>query len=336
MNARRALLCAAVLPCACTGPQRMLDTGSSAAQEIASLWWLFIALAVLTSIVIPALLLYAIQRGRRRARGETVREIDGRRLVWIGGAIVPVLMLVTVLVASYMLSGRIVAPLADGEEPLTIEVTGHQFWWEIHYPQEGVTTANEFVIPVGVPVRLRLTASDVIHSFWLPQLNGKMDLIPGRTHEWWLRADSAGAYRGQCAEYCGMSHALMAFWVRAVPQAEFDSWVARRTDAAAASVAGAAPVTAGRGRAVFVEAECHYCHSTPGAPLPSALGTPGPDLGDVGSRTTLAAGRMPNTRANMAAWISDPQRLKPGSRMPPTRLAGTDMDALIDYLFSLR
>lgn len=333
MNKGRALLyAAAVVPSACTGPQRMLDTGATAARDIASLWWLFTALAVITSIAIPGLLLYAIQRGRRRYRGEDGGEVDGRRLVWIGGVTIPVLMLLTVLGASYMLSGRIVAPFEDGQEALTIDVTGHQFWWEIRYPQEGVTTANEFVIPVGVPVRLRLTASDVIHSFWVPQLNGKMDLIPGRTHEWWLRADTAGSFRGQCAEYCGMSHALMAFWVRAVPQAEFDSWVVQRAERAEVP-AVTAPA---RGRSVFVRAGCDHCHSTPGAPLPAALGAPGPDLGDVGSRTTLAAGRMPNTRANMAAWIADPQRLKPGSRMPATRLADADMDALVDYLFSLR
>jgi cytochrome c oxidase subunit II len=315
----------------CAGPQRMLDTRGPAAEQIAALWWLVLGLAVITSIVIPALLLLAVSRGRRRAAGADVGEVDGRRLVWIGGAIVPALLLLTTLVASYRLSREIYPPRPAPADALTIDVIAHMFWWQVRYADHDIVTANEFVIPVGRPVRLRLTSGDVIHSFWVPQLHGKMDHIPGRTNELWLRADTAGEFRGQCAEYCGMAHALMALWLRAVEPHEFDAWLERRvqprpppTDALAVE-----------GRRVFEAAGCGQCHATPGAPLPPRLAGAGPDLADFGARRSIAAGRLPNTPANLAAWIADPQRLKPGNRMPGTAMPDEQMHALVAYLYTL-
>lgn len=315
---------------ACAGPQRVLDARGPAAEQIASLWWLFLAAATFTTVAISGLLLYAIRLARRRDRGLPAREIAGDRLVWIGGAVVPALMLFTVLVASNRLSTELEPSLPPGAEPLTIELTGHQFWWEVRYPQHDVVTANEFHIPYGTPVRLRIRASDVIHSLWVPQLTGKIDMIPGRTHTWWLHADSAGSFRGQCAEYCGMSHALMAFHVTAVSPDRFDAWIARRTREPA--IGEPSP---DQGRAVFVRAGCGHCHATADAPLPPELGSPGPDLSDFGTRTTIAAGTMENSPGNLAAWIADPRGIKPGVEMPPTRLTPAAMEALLTYLYGM-
>jgi cytochrome c oxidase subunit II len=316
---------------ACAGPQRILDTQGPGARHIAGLWWLLLGFAIVTSIVIPLLLLWAVRTSRRRARGEQAGEVHGVGLVVAGGVIVPLVLLVVSIVASFRAADATYRPYGSERDPLTIEVIGHQFWWEIRYPQHGITTANEFHIPAGHTVKLLLSAADVIHSFWVPQLHGKMDLVPGRTNEWWIHADSAGVYRGQCAEYCGLSHALMALRVTAVDVVEFAAWVADRT----APRAALAPEREA-GRRIFAEAGCGQCHATPDAPLPPRLASVAPDLGDFGARTTIGAGRMPNTAANLAAWIADPQALKPGSRMPGTVLPADSMTALVAYLHSLR
>jgi cytochrome c oxidase subunit II len=255
-------------------------------------------------------------------------------LVWGGGVIVPVLVLFPLLVYSFHVGAEVYPPLGRDADPnvLTIEVIGHQFWWEVRYPQHGVATANEIWMPAGEPVRFVVHAPDVIHSFWIPQLHGKMDMIPGRINELWVRADEPGTFRGQCAEYCGMGHALMAFWVQALPPAEFRAWVERRR-IVAPDPPGA---TIAFGREVFFSAGCGHCHATRGAPLAPQLGTVGPDLTDLAARRTLAAGTLANTREALADWIADPLRIKPGSRMPPTALPPTEMNALLDYLETLR
>jgi cytochrome c oxidase subunit II len=332
-----ARLCATALLAACTGPQHMLDTRGPAAEQIAGLWWLILSFAVATSIIIPALLLVAVSRARRRGRGHDIREIDGRRLVWIGGVTIPAILLGISLVASYRLSNTVYQGRPVPADALTIEVVGHQFWWEVRYPEYGVVTANEFLIPVGRPIRLRLASADVIHSFWVPQLHGKLDMIPGRTNDMWVRADSAGEFRGQCAEYCGMSHALMALWITAVEPTEFAAWL-QRAAARAAERATAAAVEplAEHGRRVFADAGCGHCHGTPDAPLPPRLAAAGPDLGEFGARRTIGAGRMANTAENLAAWITDPQALKPGNNMPGTTMPPDEMRALVTYLYTLR
>jgi cytochrome c oxidase subunit II len=331
-KATAAALVAIALLAGCEGPQRMLDTRGPGAAQIAVVWWLILALAIGVSIVMSAVLLFAVHRGRRRAAGHDVPEVDGRRLVWIGGAIVPAVLLFISLVASYRLAPAIYPPRNEPPNTMTVDVIAHMFWWEIRYPDYGIITANEFHIPVGRPVRLRLHAGDVIHSFWVPQLHGKMDHIPGRVNELWLRADSAGAFRGQCAEYCGMSHALMALWVFAVPPAEMEEWLAARMRPREAS----RDPRVHAGQRVFADAGCGQCHSTPEAPLPLHMADAGPDLRDFGARRTIGAGRMDNTPDNLVAWIADPQRLKPGNRMPGTRMTSEEMELLIAYLFSLQ
>jgi cytochrome c oxidase subunit II len=312
----------------CEGPQRVLDARGPGAQQIATLWWIMLALAVFAAAAMSALLLFAIFRARRRAAGRAQPEVDGRTLVWAGGVLVPAAMLFTSLIYSYRLSGDVYPPRAAGGEPLTVELIGHRFWWEVRYPAYGVTTANEFRIPVGVPVRFRVTSNDVIHSFWIPQLQGKIDMIPGRTHEWWVRADSAGVFRGQCAEYCGVGHALMALWVTATPEDAFATWITSRAEPSGAEQDEAAQ----RGLEVFAAARCGHCHAAPGAPVTPELEGVAPTLADLAERRTIAAGTLRNTRENLMAWITDPEAVKPGTRMPPTRLSTEDLEALVSYL----
>ena len=214
---------------------------------------------------------------------------------------------------------------------LTLQVTAAQWWWSVRYqsgePDRVFTTANEIHIPVGRPVRIELTSQDVIHSFWIPQLAGKMDVIPGQTNVAWLQADQPGAYRGQCGEYCGAQHAHMAMYVIADAPQEYALWVRDQLRAAATPASEAA-----RFGAQAFAAHCAACHAVRGT---DAGGILGPDLTHLMSRQTIAAGLLPNTPGNLAAWIADSQALKPGSRMPALALSGRDLSATRTYLQTL-
>ena len=214
----------------------------------------------------------------------------------------------------------------------TVQVIGHQWWWEVNYqdenPSRSFTTANEIHIPVGVPVRVSLTSPDVIHSFWVPSLNGKTDLIPGRENTTTIEADRPGTYRGQCAEFCGVQHAHMALLVVAEPKEAFEAWRARQVQPAAEPAGDAEK----RGRDVFLSGPCVMCHRIRGT---IAGGSLGPDLTHVAGRQTLAAATIPNTPGYLAAWIEDPQHVKPGNRMPITQIAPPDMHPLLAYLETL-
>jgi cytochrome c oxidase subunit II len=322
----------------CTGPQHMLDTRGPHAAEIAGLWWIMFTLASLVVVVVTVLVVVAVARGLRRSESaagteeDTGGTINGRVLVWTGGVIVPLVVIFFLVVQTVRVGNVVYRPAAEPEGALAIDVIGHQYWWEVRYPQYGITTANEIYLPAGEPVRVRVSSPDVIHSFWVPQLQGKIDMIPGRVNALWLQADEPGLFRGACAEYCGEGHALMAFWVEAMPRPEFGAWLAHRRSPP--------PLPQDpqilRGREVFFEAQCHHCHAIPGAPLPEALGEVGPDLSDYGRRRTIAAGTRPNNAGTLAAWIANPQRMKPGARMPATHLEGERLDALLRYLLALR
>ena len=220
-----------------------------------------------------------------------------------------------------------------GREALQIQVTGHQWWWEVQYrdslPKDWVTTANEIHIPVGYPVVFELRSSDVIHSFWPPNLSPKRDQIPGNENSLWFQADSAGVYRGMCAEFCGHQHAKMAFLVVAQPPHEFAAWLARQRDTALTPTDSLAQ----HGKEVFLASTCVMCHAISGTPAGSRIG---PDLTHLASRRTLAAGTLPNTRANLTGWIVDPQVIKPGVKMPASQLSGPDLLALVAYLETLK
>ena len=220
-----------------------------------------------------------------------------------------------------------------GKGALQIRVTGHQWWWEVQYrdslPKNWVTTANEIHIPVGSPVAFELRSIDVIHSFWPPNLSPKRDQIPGNENSLWFQADSAGVYRGQCAEFCGHQHAKMAFLVVAESPGEFASWLARQRDTASTP----RDSMARRGRDVFLASSCVMCHVVSGTPAGSRIG---PDLTHLASRRTLAACTLPNTRENLTGWIVDPQAIKPGVKMPPNQLSGPELLALVAYLETLK
>ncbi len=248
-----------------------------------------------------------------------------------GGAVFPAVVLVGLFFYVMVVLGEIDRPAPAGS--ITVEVVGRQYWWEVHY-YDGAgrylfETANEIHIPTGPTVRVRLRSADVNHSFWIPRLAGKLDMIPGRTNEFSIQADSSGTYRGQCAEYCGLQHARMSMLVIAEPSDQFEAWLAAEsTDA----VAPPDELAAG-GREVFLTTACAACHAVRGTP---AQGDLGPDLTHVASRRTLAALTIPNTRGHMGGWLVDPQSIKPGAKMPAVPMDAVQFQALLHYMTTLR
>lgn len=252
---------------------------------------------------------------------------------WIlgGGAVFPSVVLVGLFVYVMVVLREVDRPAPAGA--LTVDVIGRQYWWEIHYydghGEHLLETANEIHIPAGTPVRVRLRAADVIHSFWVPRLAGKLDMIPGRTNEFSIEATSPGTYRGQCAEYCGVQHAKMAMLVVAEDTADFQAWLASQ----AAGAAEPADSIARRGREVFLASDCSTCHAIRGTPADADTG---PDLTHVASRLTLAGLAIPNTRGHLGGWLANPQAIKPGANMPAVPLDRSSYDAVLHYLSTLR
>jgi cytochrome c oxidase subunit 2 len=316
--------------CATYGQQSPLQPASAHAEGIATLWWMMLAGASI--IFIGVMTLLAIGLWRAREGGDRhLSALASRNLVITAGVAIPLVVLITLVAGSLLLGRTITAKPPDNA--LTIAVTGWMWWWQFDYINERgeliATTANELHVPVGRPVSLRLTSGDVIHSFWVPELQGKIDLIPGTINTSWFTANRAGIYRGQCAEFCGVQHALMAFLVVAEPKEEFRRWLNRQAEAAASPVSAQAR----RGQEVFLSSSCAGCHTIRGT---SASGDLGPDLTHFGSRKTFAAASRPNTRGHLGGWISDPQSIKPGNIMPRTLLESKELTSLIVYLESLR
>jgi len=286
-------------------------------------WWLLFGVAALVCVVVIALAVGALV-SRRRA---TARGGEAKGFVMTFGVVIPAL----VLAATFALSITGIAKEAKPSHPtrLTVEVVGHQWWWEVHYPDSGAVTANEIHVPVGTPVELRLTSADVIHSFWVPAIMPKLDLIPGHTNETWFTVDKTGTYRGQCAEFCGAQHAHMAFTVVAEPAQEFRQWLA---DEAAPATK---PTTAEQkqGYAVFTSGTCATCHTVRGTP---ADGEVGPDLTHLADRSRIGAETVPNDRQHLTDWVENSQRIKPGNKMPPQPLSDADLAAVIAYLDELK
>jgi cytochrome c oxidase subunit II len=302
----------------------LVPAGPQAAR-IGHLWWLMFWVCSAVFLLVMAALAVGLVREEQPGRQGTTRVVAG-------AAVVTALILFVFLFASTG-TGRAIASLSR-HDAMTVVVTGHQWWWEVQYidpvPGQRVTTANEIHVPVGRPVRIRTVSHDVIHSFWVPSLHGKRDLIPGHDSEdFWLQADRPGIYRGQCAEYCGHQHAHMAFLVIADPPERFAAWL----DAQRQPAATPATPQALRGQDLFVHLQCALCHSVEGT---DAGGRVGPDLTHLASRQTLAAGTLPNNRGNLAGWIVDPQTIKPGNPMPPTSLGSQDLESILAYLESLK
>jgi cytochrome c oxidase subunit II len=315
----------------------VLDAAGPQAAHIADLWWLTLWLCVLVFVLVIAVLGWALWR-TPRSNAHTAPDVvpahpGERRLRWgVGvGVAVSSFLLVGLLVAS-VFTDRVLAQLPV-DDALNVRMIAHQYWWEVVYadrePDHVFTTANELYIPVGRSVVVTLEADDVIHSFWIPNLHGKKDLIPGRTATIRFRADRAGAFWGRCAEYCGLEHAFMAFDVVALPPDRFASWVEAQRKPASRQV----DANAQRGRELFLSGSCMLCHAIQGT---TAQGRKGPDLTHVAGRAHLAAGRLVNTPQALAAWILDPQRIKPGVNMPVHMLAADDLAALVAYLETLK
>jgi cytochrome c oxidase subunit 2 len=316
------LLCAG---CSNGSPSALNARGPDA-NRIAWLWWFMFVISAFVIMLVAVLLVVGILPRRGRAYRPRETPTWAWRTVVIGGVVFPVL----VLSALWVLTLRdIRAVSATRNAALTVAVIGHDWWWEVRYPQQGIVTANDIHIPTGQPVKVLLTTNDVLHSFWVPQLAGKTDLIAGKTNVMWLQADRAGTYRGQCAEFCGLQHAHMAFSVIAQAPAGFRAWLEHE----GTTPASPAEPDLARGQQVFTGTSCAECHTIRGT---GTAGTDGPDLTHFGSRLTIGAGTVPNNRGNLGAWILDSQSIKPGNLMPPIPLSSRDLQALIDYLESLR
>ena len=339
----------------CVGLERQsaLHPTGIQAERVYDLWVFMVVVAAVVYALVIGALLYAAFRRRRaidhedpaitvaaanparpapddvRAEERRKERVMTRAVTWSLAATAAVLLVVLVVDFS---TNRALASLPV-REPLVIQAIGHQWWWEFIYqdtvPQNRVSTANELHVPVGRPIILRAKSADVIHSFWLPNVAGKKDLIPGREQRYAFRVDRPGVYRGQCAEFCGHQHAKMAFFVVAESPERYDAWLAQQRQPAPEPVDSVRK----RGQDIFLSGPCAVCHTIAGTP---AGGRSGPELTHIGSRLTIAAGTLPNTRGNLAGWIVDPQSIKPGVRMPPNQLAPEDLRALLAYLESLK
>ncbi len=307
----------------------VLAPASVEAGGLSSLTRLLMVVSVVVYVIVIVLLIMAVVRNRP-ATSPVPADLSRRstRLVVIGGAILPGLILVGLFLTALSEMGGYPKSRDDG---VSFQIIGHQWWWEIRAPEAGgFVTANELHVPVGIPVRLSLTTADVIHSFWVPELQGKMDLIPGQTDSLRFLATHPGVYRGYCAEFCGDQHANMKLIVVAEPAEQFEQW---RAEQLLPSLAPADSELA-EGARLVTTGPCAACHAIRGT---MAAGRVGPDLTHVGSRLDLAGGAIPNTLGTMTAWITAAQSLKPGVAMPSFReFAGSQAHAMAAYLLSLK
>jgi cytochrome c oxidase subunit II len=331
-----------------------LSPAGPAAASIARLFWFYLTFLTFITVLVIAALLWAVIRQRSRAAtlenpslGEatipsvapperTLRTLDAggerrtlRRILRL--SIATLAALVVLLLASIWSSRALYAH--EERDPVHIELTGAQWWWKVRYlngdPSQIFITANELHIPVGRPVSIRLLSADVIHSFWIPNLQGKRDLIPGHESSIWISADEPGVYRANCAEFCGLQHANMALTVVVEPNEAYEAWcAAQRKPAPAPSAPSAA-----RGQELFQNGPCASCHAVSGT---AAQGSNGPDLSHFRSRLTLGAGTLANTKGHLAGWVVNSQAHKPGNRMPSISLAPRDLQDLLAYLETLR
>ncbi len=332
VRARFAPIVAATLaPVACSEAPSMMRPASRPAHTLAVLgWWLLgISLAVVVVIGVLELIPALRHRGGTLADTPLVNTPPRTRWIVVGLALTGATLLGTFAYSMLVLD----ATVSPRERPaLTIEIVGHRWWWEARYPRtrssESFATANELHIPVGVPVRLEVSSADVIHSFWVPRLHGKIDLVPGVRNRFWIRADSAGRYRGQCAEYCGVQHTNMALYVTAESAGRFREWLAAQSRPAAIPAGG----RTAHGLERFMRS-CALCHTVRGT---EAKGVTGPDLTHFASRETLAGGLLRNTRGNVAGWVVNAPSIKPGAAMPRIDLEPGDLHAVVAYLETLR
>jgi cytochrome c oxidase subunit 2 len=325
--------------CACTGTERQsaVDPAGIQAERIHDLWNLLFWTTSVVFVAVMTALAIAVFRPRPAHTSDEPVSVppadrEFRKGIIVAGAVALTGLILFVFLIADFVTGRRIDALAEPNAP-TIKVTAHQWWWEVRYddatPSDIVVTANEIHLPVGRTMRIELEAADVIHSFWVPNLHGKTDAIPGHTVETHLRADQPGVFWGQCAEFCGHQHANMRFIVVAEPEADFQHWLKAQRESAPEP----ATPSQKRGQRVFLANTCVMCHSIGGT---QAAGRVGPDLTHVASRMRIAAGTLPMTRGHLAGWVNDPHGVKPGVRMVVSPLAPDDLHALLDYLETLK
>lgn len=324
-----ALACALVLA-GCGSRQSMFQSGSKQAHDIDLLWWWMLGAAGV--VLFGSLALLVLGWFRRNARGLPFfgqREGVNEMLVLLFGVAIPAVVLIVLFGFSDVYLIGQTSPPDPKTTAMNLHVVGHQWWWEIKYPGTDVVTANEIHLPVNTRVNVVVTTNDVIHSFWVPELQRKIDTIPGFRNRVMLDADRVGVYRGQCSQYCGFQHAHMAMRVFVQRPAAYRAWLRRQEKPART------PTTPMQktGEAVFMTHQCESCHTIAGTP---ARGTIGPNLTHVGSRTTLAADTINNTPKELAAWIRNPQAIKPGADMPDLGLSHKQVSEVVAYLDSLK
>ena len=311
--------------CAWDSSQSSLVAHSDFAQEILHLYAIVTWAAVIIAVVVFSLLAWVLLRYHDRPGAPPAAQTRGHSLLEIGWTIAPALVLLIIAIPTIQVIFRTQGGAAPGA--LEVEVRGWQWWWEFRYPALGVVTANELHLPIGQAVVLHLEGPDVIHSFWVPPIGGKRDVVPGRHNQMSFVVDTPGVFDGQCAEFCGASHANMRIRLVAETPGEFERWVEAQKAPPAESTGPAAD-----GQAMYARLACVGCHTIQGV----SGGVIGPDLTHVGSRRTIAAGLLPNTPENLAAWLRAPERIKPGVKMPNLGLGEADARALATYLTSLK
>ena len=334
--ARRALFALPLLAlaaAACSAPQTTTDPQSDFADTVQSIYLLVTILAAIVFVVIMVLVVVIAVTFRERP-GREARQFHGNTRLEVIWTIIPVVIVTIIAVPTFFAIADTTKPPPD--EALMIEVTGHQWWFEFEYLDLGLVTANEIHIPAGVPVSFNLVSDDVIHSFWVPQLAGKVDMLPGHQNNLWftphLTAVRDEPYLGQCAEFCGLSHANMRFRVYVDTPEDFDAWVAAQK----ADRAPPATEAIAAGEQLFLASACIGCHTIQGT---TAAGVIGPNLSHIASRGTIAAGIMPNDRENLIRWISNPDEQKPGVVLMPAfeeSMTQEQIASLADYLLSLK
>ena len=339
LKATSLLASASVFFSACGhGNQSAVEPSGLQAEHLSFLWWIFLGITAAVYVVVMVILVVAFVR-KRRATAEDEADLlpDPSRETRVSNVVkaavaVTLLTMFALMLVSFR-TGRALNTLSQAQTPLEIKVTGQQWWWQIEYkdptPSNMVTTSNEIHIPVGRPIKLELVSHDVIHSFWAPNFHGKKDLIPNYPTTLFFRADEPGVYWGQCAEFCGFEHAKMRFMVIAEPQEDFDRWYAASQQPAPEPITGSQRF----GRDIFLKSVCTQCHTIQGTP---ANGRVGPNLTHVASKPYIASGSLPNDRENLARWITDPQAIKPGIRMPMNTYSPEELNALVDYIQSLK
>ncbi len=324
--------------CESDAPQNVLEPAGEAARKADGLWNLTFSIAVAVFVVVQIALLYSVIRYRAKP-GREARQFEGNPRLEVILTVIPALILAAIAVPTV---GTIfdLATEPDGKGVLQVNVEGRQYWWMYEYPDLDVVTANELHIPVGTPVNVTIEGYDVNHSFWVPRLAGAQDVVPGRVNRLTLEADEPGTYRGQCKEFCGLSHANMALRVIAHEPAAFDDWVAEQQQPSAEpadslAAEGARLFVNGSGDGQFADGPaCASCHAIEG--LDGAAGVIGPNLTHLQSRKTFAAGLFKTNEADLKAWLDDPPSRKPGSQMPDVGLTEGEIDSLVAYLETLK